>query len=645
MASNVVRATLIADAKRYRAGFKEAEGATESFEKKTETSGRKVVKAVQGFLALQAVQAVKAFADDAARAYSDFEQSTGAAEAVFGTAADRITGRARKAATEFGLSMGEFQDASSLLGAQLKNQLGLDVDAAADKTTELIGKASDLAAQFGGTTFDAISAIGSLLRGERDPIEKYAVSMNDAAITAKALEMGLADTAGELTQQNKAAASLELLYQQTGDAAGAFGREQDTLAGKTQRANAQIENNKALVGRAIQSAYKDVGIPAVSAFHTALGNVALAFMDLTGEMEKGEVVLARIAEKYGEAATPIDQLRVLIEDFAEQTDPAATGLDHMAEMANSVVTETGEGLPVLEAWLGLVPQIARETELTTEEQDLWTAAIERAIDVERQKQVDLGRGRGREEEYAAALRGTEEQAERTTTSLQEYAAELRAQQDPVFNAIRKAREYQEAQAAVNAAIEEHGEGSPEHVEALLSEQEAAADAAGAYGDLAESGLAKSRQEAVKLFESFGADKREAELLADQLMNLDAIKLGDKTIDVHVSVPTWQWVDDARGVKPRGTGRVALARGGVATGPTSALIGEAADDEAVIPLNSQGVGKIADAMKRAGMANGHPVVIQLNINASRSQPLDGWAIVEALQNVERRNGPLPIRVRT
>jgi FtsZ-interacting cell division protein ZipA len=39
------------------------------------------------------------------------------------------------------------------------------------------------------------------------------------------------------------------------------------------------------------------------------------------------------------------------------------------------------------------------------------------------------------------------------------------------------------------------------------------------------------------------------------------------------------------------------------------------------------------------------VIQLNINASRSQPLDGWAIIEALQKIEQTSGPLPIKVRT
>ncbi|MFC5970068.1 phage tail tape measure protein [Halomarina salina] len=47
----------------------------------------------------------------------------------------------------------------------------------------------------------------------------------------------------------------------------------------------------------------------------------------------------------------------------------------------------------------------------------------------------------------------------------------------------------------------------------------------------------------------------------------------------------------------------LAEGGVVTGLTSALLGEGGDDEAVIPLNSRGMGRLTSALERANVSTG------------------------------------------
>ena len=107
----------------------------------------------------------------------DLEQSTGAVEAVFKTSADKIKGYASTASTNFGITRNEFQELATLLGAQLKNG-GTPLEQLGDKTKDLITLGADLSAQFGGSTAEAIQSISSALKGERDPIEKYGVSVN-----------------------------------------------------------------------------------------------------------------------------------------------------------------------------------------------------------------------------------------------------------------------------------------------------------------------------------------------------------------------------------------------------------------------------------------------------------------------------------
>jgi hypothetical protein len=75
----------------------------------------------------------------------------------------------------------------------------------------------------------------------------------------------------------------------------------------------------------------------------------------------------------------------------------------------------------------------------------------------------------------------------------------------------------------------------------------------------------------------------------------------------------------------------MATGGIVTGPTNALIGEAGP-EAVIPLSKFNLG-------------GGGSTYNITVNASPlASPADvGSAVVDALKAYERRNGSLPLKV--
>lgn len=77
----------------------------------------------------------------------------------------------------------------------------------------------------------------------------------------------------------------------------------------------------------------------------------------------------------------------------------------------------------------------------------------------------------------------------------------------------------------------------------------------------------------------------------------------------------------------------LAKGGIVTGPTTALIGEAGP-EAVIPLSRAG---------SFGMGGGTTVNVNVQVSPLSNPAEVGQAVVSALKAYERRSGPLPLRV--
>lgn len=181
------------------------------------------------------------------KAAGDLEQSMGAVDAVFKGSADQVHAFADDAATNLGLTGNEYRELATLMGTQLKNG-GTSMDELAGKTDELMTAGADMASMFGGTTADAVGAISSALKGERDPIEAYGVSLKQASIDAKAAEMGFSKVGGALTDEAQQAATLALIMEQTADAHGNFGRETGTMAGQMQILTAQWGNFTAQIG-------------------------------------------------------------------------------------------------------------------------------------------------------------------------------------------------------------------------------------------------------------------------------------------------------------------------------------------------------------------------------------------------------------
>lgn len=247
MAGKEVKVTVVAETKKFRAAFRRlANDPNIRGLKRAFADAAKGVAVAGGAIGAAAVGVGAKLASMGA----DLEQSIGAIDDVFKGAADQMHAFANTAATSVGLSTNAYNELATVIGSQLKNA-GTPMDQLAGKTNDLITTGADLAAMFGGSTQDAVNALSSALKGERDPIERYGVSLKQAAIDAKAAELGFTKVGGSFDQEAQTAATLALIMEQTADAHGKFAREGDTLAHQTQVMQASLQSFGEKVGAAV----------------------------------------------------------------------------------------------------------------------------------------------------------------------------------------------------------------------------------------------------------------------------------------------------------------------------------------------------------------------------------------------------------
>lgn len=214
---------------------------------KTSKAAGLLGKAVGPLAGLFAAKKLLDFGVAAVSAAGDLQQSKGAIDTVFKSGAGEMHKFAAGAADAVGLTANQYNELGTLIGTQLKNG-GTAMEQLGGKTNDLIGLGADLSSMFGGTSADAVAALSSALKGERDPIEKYGVSLNQAKIDAEAAALGFAKVGGSLSAEANQAATLSLIMKQTADAHGNFAKESNTLQGQQERAKATWANITATIG-------------------------------------------------------------------------------------------------------------------------------------------------------------------------------------------------------------------------------------------------------------------------------------------------------------------------------------------------------------------------------------------------------------
>lgn len=237
------------------------------------------------------------YAGEAAAAFSDLQQTTRTVDAVFGDSADVIHAWGETAAQAAGLSKREVNEAAAVMGQTLLN-MGFSAEEAADKVVQLQQRAADLALAFGKDPQDAILAITAAMRGERDTIEKFGVSIKQADVNSRVLALGL-DTSTTASKKNaEAMAILDIILSQSASSADRFAQSQDDVAVKLAQNQARIENLNATIGQevaSIQLGAVKVGDALTSYFDTASHNIDAFLLNFGSQ----HVEILRLADEAG----------------------------------------------------------------------------------------------------------------------------------------------------------------------------------------------------------------------------------------------------------------------------------------------------------------------------------------------------------
>lgn len=281
--------SIVGDVSNLKSALGQADTSMSAFEQKMQRIGDSMVN-IGKKMTVGISLPIAAVGVASVKAASDLEQSIGATESVFGDAIETIDKFAEKSVDAVGLSERAYRELAAVAGAQLKN-LGLSQEAAAEGANKLIKIGADLAATFGGTTREAVEALGAAFRGEADPAERFGLRLNINTANAKAVALGLAESTSQVSDFARQQAIMTLIVEQSGGAMGQFARESDTLGVKMQKANAELENAAAELGGVL--------LPIVAEVVGVVASMASAFQGVPKEVQTLVVVLGGLAAAAG----------------------------------------------------------------------------------------------------------------------------------------------------------------------------------------------------------------------------------------------------------------------------------------------------------------------------------------------------------
>jgi len=187
-----------------------------------------------------------AFGKSAVTAASDFDESVNKLSVIIGDASDQVVQFAKDAAT-IGISSNAALESAGKF-AIFGKAAGLAGDDLATFSTDFVKLSADMASFNNANPEDVMEAIGAALRGQSVPLQRYGVLLNDAAMRAAALELGIYNGIGALTAEQKILAAQKLIYEQTGDAQGDFARTSDGLANQQRILAARLQNLRTEIG-------------------------------------------------------------------------------------------------------------------------------------------------------------------------------------------------------------------------------------------------------------------------------------------------------------------------------------------------------------------------------------------------------------
>ena len=469
---------------------------------------------------------------------ADFEETESKFNIVFKHLADDVRAWAKTTGEAIGRSQIEMLGFLSTLQDTFV-PLGFSREKAAEFSKTLTTLAFDLASFNNVSDAEVIKALQSAIVGNHETMRAYGVVINQAGLNQELLNMGLKDGVKNATEAQKAQARLNLIMAGTIDAQGNALETADSLTNQLKQLKAQVTN--------LSIEFGEILIPLAKSLVAALKDIASIMSSLSTETKEQIIKWAGYAAVLGPIAKLIAMLasgfRLILPMLAKVTTAVVGMLGPWGRLA-AILTTVGTAI------FKLIK--GKKEEVKTSEEVINTEEKVNKIFKEQEKNI-----KNITKELPKATKALKQYSDAIDNNIIEtnFTFGMSPAEDQFKDIVQFTPQLTKKQKELNAAV-------------ML------------FGDVMQNSMMDATNSQESFFQSFIDNiKRAIKQLLIQLSVMTAINLilGGKGTTLG----------KAFGLAK--TSLLGLANGGLATGPTMALVGEGSgtsisNPEVIAPLD-------------------------------------------------------------
>jgi hypothetical protein len=313
-----------------------------------------IIGVAAGLAAIQGIQVLGRGFAAAIQDASNLEESLSKTNVVFGDFADTIEQVAADAPRALGLSTQAALEATATFG-NLFVALGLSQSAAADLSPDIVQLGADLASFNNITVDEALTSLRSGLVGEVEPLRRLGVAINAAVVEQKALELGLVDASGAVTEAGKVQARYALILEQTATAQGDYARTADGIANTQRTLQAEFQNISTALGEALLPAYQ-----ALLELAPALADSFESLVPVIGSLATSAADAAPSMQSFADALQALGAVPVAVGTL----QGTFQGVFDVLVGGARALTDTEAGLNQIETGIGRIQDAALAFDLS-----------------------------------------------------------------------------------------------------------------------------------------------------------------------------------------------------------------------------------------------------------------------------------------
>lgn len=288
---------------------------------------------------------------------SDAEESANAFSVTFKEATDSLTGFVEDFSTKAGFTTAELQQLLSFTGGVV-NGMGASAEASSEFAKQIAVLSGDIGSLRNIDPSDVLERITKALTGEREGLKQLGIVLKQTTVDQKALSMTNKSAVSELTELERAQATLTLIQEHSSDALGDLDRTSDGFANTQRRLKAELRETATEMGNALMPTVNEL-LPVISdlaekvlpkmteAFAKGVEKVR-EFMkefgdDILAGLKKGFQAFKDIGTILGEAISRlvdfIKNNKILAKLFGEMTDAGDGFLGKLNDIAEGIRAE------------------------------------------------------------------------------------------------------------------------------------------------------------------------------------------------------------------------------------------------------------------------------------------------------------------